>query len=205
MIDMGEYFNKQYGDYLKSVSKHRTFITNISKVLTPFLKGDILDMGNGGVFTYDITKANRIVAVDIAFRDISKYKTFPNVLYKYDDARSLKSIPSSSFDTVICQFMLHHITGKSSRDTLRNVRRVMKSAMRVLKPGGTFVIIEAAVPRVVEFFEKLLYQVNTVVFELLGKPMVYMFSHNHILRLIRESGFKSIPQRGGGIYLLERE
>ena len=105
MVDVGKHFSEQHEEYVSSVAgAQKTLYMNINKELTPFLEGDILDVGNGGVFAYDIIKPKRITAVDLAFRDVSKLEKFPNVSYECDDARSLESIPPRSFDTVIYQF-----------------------------------------------------------------------------------------------------
>jgi ubiquinone/menaquinone biosynthesis C-methylase UbiE len=196
MIDVGKHFSKQHEEYLNSVSGiSGTLYANINKALVPYLDNNILDVGNGGIFTYDTTKARKITAVDIAFRDISRLKKFPNVSYECDDARSLESIPSGSFDVVIYQFTLHHITGGSGKETLGNIQETMKTAMRVLRPGGTVIIVENIIPEFVELFEKLLYKAEAGFLRLFSRPMVYLFSMKTILKVVRESGFKDISHQ----------
>jgi ubiquinone/menaquinone biosynthesis C-methylase UbiE len=191
VADVGKHFNEQYNAYLKSVDTNRVLYRNINKVLEPLLDGVVIDVGNGGFFTYDVKKVKKLIAIDVAFKDISRLKKFPNVKYICDDARYLKSIKTASVDVIVFQFVLHHITGKSARETIDDVRKVMKTAKRVLKPGGRVVVIETIVPGFAEFFERVLYRVNNFILGVLHKPMIFLFSRKTMIKIMNRCGFKN--------------
>lgn len=196
MTDVGTHFEAQYADYVNSIKKtNKEWYRNINRELNRFLSGTVLDIGNGGVFTYDISRPGRIIAADIAFKDIGKLPKHDKVLYLCDDARSLRSVRDNTADAVLIQFVLHHIAGISANETLKDVRQVIRTSRRVLKPGGFLIIIETCAPRFAEVSERMLYPITSRLLRFLRKPMIFLLSRKTLLRLLRDSGFSEVHHK----------
>ena len=131
----------------------------IRSVLTSELDGSgrVLDIGNGGVFSYEPSVVESITAVDLFFDSDSGADAPPNITFKSGDALSLTEEPGS-FDVVVQAFLYHHLTGVRAADSIENVRRAISEAARVLTPSGRLVAAESCIPSYLWGPEKLLYQ-----------------------------------------------
>jgi SAM-dependent methyltransferase len=117
----------------------------------------LLDVGNGGVFDYDTTQVDRIVAVDL-FLDQLPASHFPhNVEPRKGDALALEE-PDDAYDAVLEALLYHHLVGSRPRDSLVNIRRAIAEAQRVLRPGGRLVVAESCVPRWFYSLEKAAFR-----------------------------------------------
>jgi SAM-dependent methyltransferase len=116
----------------------------------------LLDAGNGGVFEYAPELVDSIVAVDLFLSELPP-DTFPdNVVAREGDALSLNE-PDEAYDAVLHSFLYHHLVGNGANGLVRNVRRAISEAERVLKPGGKLIVVEGCVPRWFYGVEKLAY------------------------------------------------
>ncbi|MDD5775581.1 MAG: methyltransferase domain-containing protein, partial [Candidatus Omnitrophica bacterium] len=116
----------------------------------------------------------------------------PNVRYVCDDARTLSRIRPHSFDTVIFQFILHHLVDRTKRKMIDNILCALRSARRCLKKGGRIVVVEITVMRPFEVIESLLYPFGAFLFGVMGKPTVGLLSNKTILDLMRTAGLADI-------------
>ncbi|OGW75943.1 MAG: hypothetical protein A2Z72_08925 [Omnitrophica bacterium RBG_13_46_9] len=191
--DIGSVFHKYHNAYLASVhGANSELYRNIGKVINPLLKGDVLDIGNGGCFAYDVTKASKIVAIDTCFKTGLNLEKIANVSYQYDDILIPKTLHPDSFDTVLTQSLFHHVSGKSHRETLKNARKVIENARYVLRPGGMFVIIEPITSAAFESIERTLFKIFLTCFSVFRIPMIYLFSFKTIMDLLKDVGFVDV-------------
>jgi SAM-dependent methyltransferase len=121
----------------------------------------LLDVGNGGVFEYDLSVAEHIVAVDLFFEEHAA-GTPANVTFRRGDALALEEQPES-FDVAIHAYLYHHLTGVRARDSLANVRTALGEARRMLAPGGRLVIAESCVPAWFYRVEQAVYPIHRAV------------------------------------------
>ncbi|MGD1067918.1 MAG: class I SAM-dependent methyltransferase, partial [Vulcanimicrobiaceae bacterium] len=119
--------------------------------------GLLLDIGNGGVFDYDVTKARKLTALDLFLDGKTAPVQAPNIEYVRGSALDLP-FDDGSFDTVFMSMLLHHLTGGTVAETLLNVRKSIAECARVVKPDGRVVIVESCVPAWFYVFERIAYQ-----------------------------------------------
>ena len=190
MVEIKDHFAKQQKKYREVVEKtNKELYKNIRKELDKNLKGVVLDIGNGGIFNYDVNKLKGIIAVDIAF----KSKEDGKIKYIEGDARNLNKIKSNSCDRVVMQFLLHHITERNKKKTYIGLKKSLKEAKRVLKKKrGELIIIEMLVNPLVENLENIFYDINSFFFSLINRPMLKFYSKVSLHNLLAESGFRKI-------------
>jgi SAM-dependent methyltransferase len=148
----------------------------------------MLDVGNGGVFQYDTDLVEQIVAVDLFLDQLPPSRFPPNVAARKGDALALEQ-PEGSFDTVLEALLYHHLVGAAPEALIRNVRRAIGEAERVLRPGGRLIVAESCVPR-------WFYRVETILFKSLralaqtpilgGHPAVLQLPFRLLVELIGE-------------------
>ncbi len=104
----------------------------------------LLDIGNGGVFTYPIAHIAEVVALDV-FVEASFRERYPDV--EWIQASALDMRFDRPFDTIIEINTLHHIVGDTVAATYGNLDRLVGSIAASLKSGGRAIVIESTVPR----------------------------------------------------------
>ena len=103
----------------------------------------LLDIGNGGVFTFPIAHIPEVVAIDVFVEEDFKTR-YPAVEWQQISALDMHF--EQPFDTIIEINTLHHIIGDSVRGTYDNLDRLMAAVAANLAPAGRAVFIESTVP-----------------------------------------------------------
>jgi SAM-dependent methyltransferase len=150
--------------------------------------GQLLDVGNGGVFDYDTTQVGEIVAVDLFLDQIPPRAFPPNVTALKGDALDLEQRDGSQ-EAVLEALLYHHLVGTRPRDSIVNVRRAIAEAARVLRPGGRLIVAESCVPRWFYGLEKVMFRPLVAVARtrlLGGHPAVLQLSFPLLRELIAE-------------------
>jgi ubiquinone/menaquinone biosynthesis C-methylase UbiE len=98
--------------------------------------GYILDLGGGGEGIIGRLKPTQVVAIDLIKRELAEAP--PGPLKIVMDATDLKFL-DGSFNTVTAFFMLMYVPQPQKQ-------KVFDEAMRVLAPGGRFLIWDAVIP-----------------------------------------------------------
>lgn len=156
-------------DYAKRVAELTTY-KNIRRVIDREVTGvdRLLDIGNGGVFDYDVHLVKQVVGVDLFVDETTVANLPPHVSLRRGDALALPE-PATSYDAVLLAFVFHHLTGTTAHDLVGNVERALDEAARVLKVGGLLIVVESCVA---DWF----YPVERVLF----KPLLAL-SHTPLL------------------------
>ena len=135
-----DYWGRFSGTYDEDIE--RIFGTGLRENLARILEnehvtGSVVEFGCGtGYFTRAIVKnAEHVTATDLSPRMIeaarARQKDLHNVTFKVEDSEK-PSLPSGSFDTALMANMLH---------TLDDPLKALKECYRVLKKGGTLLVI----------------------------------------------------------------
>ena len=191
--------------YDKGVQGLDTYVT-IRRSLDEALRGlgRMLDVGNGGVFDYYTSLVREIVALDL-FLDEVRGLAFPgNVIPRSGSALEIPE-PAGSFDAVLLSMLIHHLIGRTTRESLENVRQAVREAFRVLRPGGRLVILESCVPRWFYQFERAMFPVAvSLVNAILSHPATLQYPARVLEEIVRvHSSEVSIVRSPKGRWVLQ--
>ena len=183
-------FLSQWGGYHQLVNELDTY-RHTTAALSGEIHGRLLDVGNGGVFNYDLNAAKEIVVVDLSEELVNSPTKPANVTFIWGDATSMP-VDNNSFDTCLHQFLLHHLAEKSFAVTRQRTQQAIREAYRALKPGGRLVLIESCLPAPWEWAERLLFPVFRRVVARMGHPIVFQWNWNQLAGFARDVGFEKV-------------
>ncbi len=178
-----------YHETIQSIDSWQLY----GKALDKHIKqGKIIDIGNGGIFNYDTSKAEKIIALDISPNLINNApKSAVNIEYKVGDIINLES-KDAEYDQAVMDMLIHHLAGNNFAQTRENVKKAFKNTYSVLKPGGELIIMESCLPRFCETAERISFQLFKVFTSLLKHPMVFQWNWHTLEKMLIEAGFKKI-------------
>ena len=139
-------------NYQKNIEKIDTY-KNINFHLSKSLDGTdfLLDIGHGGIFDYQTANIKQICGLDLS---VMNYSNLPKNIKLF--IGSVLNIPKNlnSFDKVLMNMLLHHVTGKNVEENFINLRLSINQAKKALKKNGELIIVESCVPYWFYLFEK---------------------------------------------------
>jgi SAM-dependent methyltransferase len=182
-----EFFAREtYGRHTATLDGYRNIRSAINGEVSGI--GELLDVGNGGVFEYDTSVVGSIVAVDLFLDDVPQSRFPANVTARTGDALALEE-PSDHYHAVLHAFVYHHLVGDRPDDTLENVRRAVAEAARVIEPGGRLIVAESCVPRWFYRVERFAYRPLKALARtplLGGHPATFQLTREMLLDMIAE-------------------
>jgi SAM-dependent methyltransferase len=176
--------NERYARLVGSLDTYRA----IRLVLNRELKGvrRLLDVGNGGVFDYDLGLVEQVVAVDL-FLDGAGAGKHGHVTFRFGDALALEE-PDADYDLVLQNQLFHHLVGTDVDSTMANIHQAVREAHRVLESDGRLVVIESCVPASAFAIERRLFGGLRWLAQtpLMSHPATLQFPPETIAELIRD-------------------
>ena len=163
----------------------------ISRALNEEISGDVLDVGNGGVFNYDVGQATRIVVVDIASELSQRTDWPPNAEFRWGGATELP-VEDGSFDTCLLQLIVHHLAETSYSVTRRRSRAAIQEAFRAVRPGGKVVVLESCLPAAWEQAERCLFPAFRFVLQRINHPLVFQWSAASLVAFMQQTGLERV-------------
>jgi len=146
----------------------------------------LLDIGNGGFFNFDTALAREVTAVDLFLKD----GPGPTANSSFREGSFLElPFADGSFDCVMQQNVLHHVTGRTVADNHKHLRQCVSEMYRCLAPGGKAVVVESTVGGLFNVVENLLYRPLTWI-KRGGHPVTYQFTADQIVSAARDCGFE---------------
>ncbi len=185
-----------FGSWDDQVFGDEQRIYRVIQLLTKGLvRGDVLDLGCGSWVYYDVGSVDRWVGLDLSQKLLNDLKfigsaELPGSIEKIQG--SCAEIPSGadSFDTVIAIFLLHHLARVDRRRTKQAVGGVLREARRVIRPGGTLLVLETW-PQIGLHLYHLLYPLlYPLARRWRGIELPYFLGPRTLERLAGEAGFR---------------
>ena len=171
------FFRDQHDSYRANIQGLETY-ARIRKSINEAIAGAkrVVDIGNGGVCDYDTELVEEITAIDLFFDDMPEgYVTPGNVTLKAGSALDLPE-PDESFDCAVMVMLVHHLVGSDVNECVENIRRALREAHRVLRPGGRLIVFESCVSSWFYNFERLVFPlVAPVIGSVTGHPATLQY------------------------------
>ncbi len=118
-----------------------------------FKDGKVLDVGCGYGWYSRLPAKNYIgIDNDSEILETAK-KKHPGVQFQQMDAVKLE-FPDATFDLILCNFILHHLTDEQ-------LTRVFKEMVRVVRSGGHILINDLILPRHFKFLAWPVFRLDT--------------------------------------------
>ena len=188
--------NASYGEDVASIDTYARIRAAIDAALGS--PGEMLDIGNGGVFDYDVGLPASLVALDLFLDRIDPADYPAHVRFVQGSALDVP-LPAASFDTVLIVMLLHHLVGASVDESLANVERAIAEARRVLRPQGRLVIVESCVPAWFYAFERAVFPLASRVLDAaISHPVTLQYPkerlHAMLLRHFASCRVSNVPK-----------
>jgi len=182
-----EYFDANPTHFKHAVDEYPIMYKEAAERINKQIKGNVLDVGSGGILNYDITKAKKVFLVDIT--TANKERATENIIFVNSDIRKL-GIKTQQVDIVIMQHLLHHLADNTLQKTLKNLEEGFKETQRVVKRGGKIMIVEGCVPPTLDYLQRVLFPLNKRLYRwLFSFPMVLQYSKEKITMELKKAGF----------------
>lgn len=190
--EIAQVYDEKSADFLESLEYFR-------RVTSRYINGKVIDVGNGGVVSFDIEKAKSVVLADVSAAMFDHLKRVKNGVFiplsresvacVQTDARSMP-FKSEKFDTALLLTTAHHLSEKDVPTSQKNILQAFAEINRILKPGGVFLLLECQLWGPFKFLQDLFFAPAFSFLMRYNKPLPYFMSKAQIAQFLRRNGFK---------------
>lgn len=191
-----DYFNNLSSHYGEGNELNADFIERLIMLTSPFIHGNVLDIGNGGILGFDYRKADSVTVGDLAFELLKTLKTpRDGKLEVIKNTSKIKRVElnvlnlpfkDNSFDTVVMFNVAHHLSVSSLSQSKKNVNLAFKEIRRVLKKDGTFILLENCPALFIKAGIDLTYEFWYWLLIKFKKPLPYFLSKGQISKFLKK-------------------
>jgi len=166
----------------------------VNLVTRGMVRGDVLDLGCGSSVYYNVSDVKRWVGIDLSEALLDELRFVGDAVPAGPVEKRQGSVfdhtfSPGEFDTVCAMFILHHVGHTNRHHAERAVGEVMKAVRGVLKPDGTFVILETW-PRILLVAYHLLYPLlYPLAKRFLSMELPFFLGPSRLRKLAAEAGF----------------
>jgi len=197
------YFDKLAISYHKLLGKNLGSAVRLKRVTKEYIFGDVLDIGSGGIISYDLSQTKKLTLADIAPETLKQplklegRKFIPVIKQNIVTAEAnVLELPfdKNSFDTVMMITTAHHLSEESLTQTKTNIQKSFDQINKVLKNDGVFIIHECFLHPILKLAQEVLFECTFAILEKIGKPLPYFISEKQLKNYLKGSGFRIIKK-----------
>lgn len=191
------FFDGISGQYNQKSSAHLESQEFFRIKTSQYIKGTVLDIGNGGIISFDFEKAEKVTVADIAMKMLKNLKRVYKGQYypvNKDDIECKKAdvrkmpFGNNCFDVVVMLTTAHHLSESSLEKTVQNINKAFSEIHRVLKPKGVFLMVEVHPCSPLKLVQDLFFELAYGIFILFGKPLPYFMSRSQAKEYLKKAG-----------------
>lgn len=176
-----DHFDAIAGRYAASPATLKPLYDAVRGELNGLIAGrTVLDVGNGGIFPYDRTRAASVAVLDLSPEMLKRVPGDVRAILA--DARDMKPCADGSFDVVLFNLSLHHIAALTAEETEAGIDRALAEAWRALRPGGDLLVYEPVLSPLLYALARALFGPARALLALAGVPMVFLQSREALRR-----------------------
>lgn len=194
-----DYFNNLSDQYVAGNELNFELLKTVKKLTSKYIKGDILDIGSGGIISFEHQKAKTITLTDIAEKLIKSPKILEDKTFKSVKSKNIKSLKASamdlpfkkeSFDVVLMFNVAHHLSVNNLSESKDNVQIAFKEVNRVLKKDGIFIFLDNFPTLLFKVAQELSYETAYwLLLKFLDKPLPYFLSERQAKNYLIKNNF----------------
>ncbi len=176
-----------YGDFVRE----RGSKEELRQRIEPRMGTWVLDIGNGGIRDFFSPATKRYIAVDFS---LSMLRKGSKKMEKVCADASALPFKKEMFDTIFYRSMLHHLTGEKPDELDVHVKQALREGYPLLEEKGNVIVVEPCISRRLEKIERVCYFLSKIFFRIIRQPGVFLFSIEHLRKVLRESGYGQISE-----------
>lgn len=195
-----DYFNSLSDQYVEGNDLFVDLLKDIKKLTTKYINGDVLDVGSGGIISFEYKKARTVTLTDIAEELIKSPKVLEGDKFKLVNSKKIKALKASamklpfkdkSFDVVMMFNVVHHLSVNKITGSQRNAQKAFKEIHRVLKTGGVFIFVDNFPTLLFKALQELSYEMAYwLLLKLTNKPLPYFLSEQQAKKYLSDVKFE---------------
>ena len=159
-----------------------------------FVRGDVLDLGCGSRIYYDTSAVDKWVGVDLSpiLLDGIQFlggKAPTGAIETVQGNCEILEFDDESFDFVCCIFLLHHMGRNNKAQSRAVVQKVIGQSMRVLKPGGSMIVMESWPHIVLQIYGWVFPLLYPVVRRMFNTELPLFWSAKELKQMAVDAGY----------------